>query len=154
MQEATHGLIIEASSTINAPVEKVWSILIDFARYAEWNTFVPSMQTTLQVGSPLTMGVRMRKRLFIKIRATVSAVEFQHRLAWVPKMPAWFLKSERLQVITALDAGTTRYWTCEVFTGMASPLLRLLLRKDLQLGFASVAQDLKARAETMAHVEL
>lgn len=154
MQETPRGLVVEAASTINAPLEHVWSVLTDFARYGEWNTFVPSMQATLQVGSPLTMSVQMRKGLRVKISATVSLIETHHRLAWTPRMPAWFLKSERFQVITALDAHTTRYWTQEIFTGAASPLLTLLLSKDLRRGFMNVARDLKARAEASTNLAL
>lgn len=154
MQESPRGLVVEATSTINAPLERVWSILTDFAHYGEWNTFVPSMQATLQIGSPLTMKVQMRKGLSVKIHATVSLVEAQHRLAWTPRMPAWFLKSERFQVITALDENTTQYWTREVFTGVAALLLKLLLSKDLQRGFSSVARDLKTQAEATANVVL
>ena len=28
---------------IDAPVEKVWNIIIDLERYPEWNTFTPRM---------------------------------------------------------------------------------------------------------------
>ncbi|OSX55870.1 hypothetical protein POSPLADRAFT_1063382 [Postia placenta MAD-698-R-SB12] len=33
-------LMISASSVIDAPIDKVWQILVDFTSYAEWNTFV------------------------------------------------------------------------------------------------------------------
>ena len=34
--------------TIQAPAELVWSILIDFERYSEWNRFCPQIKSTLE----------------------------------------------------------------------------------------------------------
>jgi len=137
----------QATATIHAPLERVWAILVDSDHYGAWNTFVPSMQTDLQVGSPLIMRVHMRKGLRVKMAVTVSAVDPLQRLAWKTKFPRWFLRSERLQLVTALDAGTTLYWTGESFAGFCAPVLKALLGKDLQRGFEAVAQNLKTHAE-------
>ncbi len=146
---AARGFTIQAATTINAPLEQVWSVIVDLARYSEWNTFVPSMQSSLQVGSSLTMGVQMNKKLRIKIVETVTVVEERHQLAWKARFPAWYLHSERFQTIVPIDAYTTGYATHETFTGLMAPFLKLTLGNDLRQGFAGIALNLKERAETL-----
>ncbi len=146
--EDTGWFSVQATSTINAPIERVWSVLIDLEHYSQWNTFVPSMQSAFQVGSLLTMQVQMNQKLHVKSVETITAIEPQHLLAWKTRSPSWLLRGERFQVITATSPDTTQYWTREAFTGLLAPVLKLLLSKDLQRGFISVAQNLKTRAET------
>lgn len=140
---------VQASATINAPLARVWAVLIDLDHYGEWNTFVPSIQSTFQVGSKLTMRVQMRKGMQVTSVETITAIDDQRLLAWKTRSPAWFLRGERFQVIASLDAETTEYMTRESFKGLFAPLVQLLFGRDLQRGFAAVARDLKARAESL-----
>lgn len=145
--KATGYFTPEASVTIHAPIELVWSILVDIEHYGEWNTFVPSMQSDFQVDSLLVMRVHMPRGYWVKTLVTITAIEPPHRLAWKTRFPHWLLHSERLQLLTALDTETTKYWTAESFGGLMAPLLKLLNGRDVQRGFESVAQNLKAHAE-------
>jgi hypothetical protein len=141
---------VQAEVTINAPLARVWSVLVDLERYSEWNTFVPSMQSSFQVGSLLTMGVRMRKGIEVKSVETITAIEPHHLLAWKTRSPEWFLQGERFQIVTELDAHTTQYRTQEAFSGIFAPIIKILFGKDLQRGFSAVAHGLKERAESDA----
>jgi hypothetical protein len=146
--ESSGWFAVQASTIINVPVEHVWSVLVDLERYGEWNTFVPSMQSSpFQVGSLLTMQVQMRENLRVKSVETITVIEPDRMLAWKTRSPAWFLRGERFQVLTPTDAGTTQYWTREAFTGIIAPLIKIMFEKDLQRGFQAVAQNLKARVE-------
>jgi len=42
---------IESEITIDAPVASVWSHLIDFVHYPNWNVFIPSISGELKEGS-------------------------------------------------------------------------------------------------------
>lgn len=145
-----YGFTVQANSTIDAPIEHVWSVLVDLAHYAEWNTFVPLMQSSLQVGSSLIMGVQLHKKLRIKMLVTVTLVEPQHQLAWKARLPTWYLCSERFQTIVPLDADTTQYSTHETFTGLMAPLLQGMLGNYLQRKFDGLAHNLKMRAESLS----
>ena len=142
---------IQATSIIHAPLAHAWAILVDLEHYSEWNTFVPSMQSAFHVGSLLTMQVQMRKNMRTTSIETITAIEPQRLLAWKTRSPTWFLSGERFQLLTSIDAHTTRYWTREAFTGIIAPILKILFEKDLQRGFDFVAQNLKARAESLPH---
>lgn len=145
---------VQVRTTIQAPVERVWSILTDLEKYHEWNSFVPSMQSDFQVGSLLTMRVQMRENFVTTSVETITAIEPEHLLAWKTRLPAWFLRGERLQELKPIDTGTTEYFTRETFTGLFAPVLQLMYARDLQHGFDAVAQDLKVRAETVERGEI
>ena len=125
LSETSSSFSVQAASTINALVSRVWSVLVDLEYYREWNTFVPSMQSSFQVGSLLTMGVRLRKGLFIKSIETITTIEPQRVLAWKTRSPECLCQDERFQVITAIDTDTTRYWTREEFTGILAPVIKI-----------------------------
>ncbi len=38
--------------TINAPIQLVWDVLVNFADYGNWNPFCPFCEATLELGSP------------------------------------------------------------------------------------------------------
>ncbi len=141
---------VEAETTIDAPVVRVWAVLADLERYGEWNRFVPSMEATLKVGATLRMGVQMRSRWRVISVEDVTVVEPGKRLAWRTRSPGWLLRGERFQTLEPLDSEQTRYYTVEAFSGLLAPLLKLMLEGDLRRGFAQVAHDLKMRAETPA----
>jgi hypothetical protein len=147
--EKTGWFSVQASSVINAPLERVWSVLIDLERYGEWNSFVPSMRSSFEVGALLTMQVQMREKMRVKSVEDITAIEPQRLLAWKTRAPRWFLSGERFQLVTAIDAATTQYWTREAFIGLFSPVLKVSLGKDLQRNFDMMAQDLKVRAESL-----
>lgn len=114
---------VQAAATIKAPLASVWSVLVDLEGYSEWNTFVPSMRSSFQVGSLLTMRVQMRRRLQVTSVETITAIDSQRLLAWKTRSPGWLLRGERFQILTPLDRDTTHYWTQESFSGMLAPLL-------------------------------
>lgn len=149
LPEASGWFSVQASITINAPLERVWEVLTDLEHYGEWNSFVPSMKADLRVGATLTMRVHMRDNLETTSVETITALEPQRLLAWKTRSPAWILRGERFQVIKASNEQTTEYWTRESFTGFAAPLLQVLYARDLQQGFQTMARDLQAHAEAV-----
>jgi hypothetical protein len=53
-----------ASITIDAPLAVVWEIMLDTARYGEWNPFVERVEcrTPPEVGDPIVLHVRWANR--------------------------------------------------------------------------------------------
>ena len=48
---------ITTTISIAAPLERVWSVLLDFARYAEWNPFIRSIEGSPSEGSAITVTI-------------------------------------------------------------------------------------------------
>jgi len=138
--------VYAAEVEIDAPVDEVWAVLTDLDAYPEWNPFTPSMRSTLAVGEPIDMRVRMAKLgLTVRQRETVRAVEPRRRLVWGEDMMGGLVRAERVQTLTELPGGRTRYRTEDVIEGPLGPLVFLIFGPSIQAGFDSVADALAAR---------
>lgn len=131
---------------IDAPLARVWEILIDVNQYAHWNPFTPRVETTFEVGSPATLHVVMNPRQRRVQYEVITAFEAQRHFAWSSILPLGLLRANRWQTVEALDQARTRYHTYETFEGVLVPLVMALYRADVQRGFESVAQALKREA--------
>lgn len=138
--------VYAAEVEIDAPIEEVWAVLTDLDAYPDWNPFTPSMRSTLEVGEPVDMRVRMAKLgLTVRQRETVRAVEPPARLVWGEDMMGGLVRAERVQTLTDLGDGRTRYRTEDVIEGPLGPLVFLLFGPSIQAGFDGVAEALAAR---------
>ncbi len=142
------GRVVRAEIEIAAPVERVREILGDLSAYPEWNPFTPRVESSLRVGDPVHLHVRLvGERLTHRVEY-VTAVE-PRKLCWSMKMGGRFLlAAERCQVLTPLEDGRTRYVTEDRFRGVLTPFVMLLLGAAMQRGFDDCAQALKKRAES------
>ena len=136
--------IIEANPIdIDAPLARVWDILIKVDQYEQWNPFTPCVETTFAVGSPATLHVVMNPRHKRIQYEMITAYEAERHFAWASIMPLGLLRANRWQVVEALDLERTRYRTYETFEGVLVPLVMALYRADVQRGFEAVAHALK-----------
>src|SRR6185436_11348114 len=53
------AIVIEHDLPVEAPPERVWEVVTDLARYPDWNPFVVACASTLEVGDPISMRVRL-----------------------------------------------------------------------------------------------
>ena len=141
---------VGAATEIDAPLERVWSVLRDVERYPEWNPFTVSVKTDFSLGSPVDMRVCLRgrhrkdgsPRTMHQVEYVSDYVEGS-RVAWGASIgPGWFLKANRWQQLTDLGDGRTRYETVDEFTGVGVDVMLLLMRKHMARGFAEVAAAL------------
>lgn len=142
--------VIEASSEIDAPPERVWAILVDLARYGEWNPFTPRVDATLRIGDPVVLHVAMKpgQKLLVQREQCTANDAAARELGWGMTMVAPFLlKANRVQRLEPLPGGRTRYYTSDTFSGLLVPLVMALYGAHIQRGFDGVAQALKDRAE-------
>jgi uncharacterized protein YndB with AHSA1/START domain len=139
---------IRAEALIEAPRERVWQVLVDFPRYAEWNPFTPEVRARLEVGASVDMRVRLWSGLRHQ-REYVRRVVPGERLCWGMHMgAAWLVRAERCQWLEALDGDRTRYVTEDRIAGWLTPLVLALYGRSMQRGFEGVAQGLKGRVES------
>lgn len=142
---------ISSTIEIDAPIEQVWATLKDVERYAEWNPFTVVVKTTFELGSPVDMMVALRPpKQMNQVEYVTSYVEGS-RVSWgVAVGPTWFIDADRVQELTDLSNGRTRYFTEDTFTGIGVGLMRLFVGKNVQRGFDAVAQGLKRQCEVSA----
>lgn len=135
---------------INAPRELVWEILTDLKQYPAWNPFTYKVESTLSIGDPVDLTVKMGMLGNKQQREIVCTVKKPEQLSWNMKlgMP-WLLQAQRDQFLLEVDSNTCTYQTSDTFSGLLTPLVLALYESQIKKGFNSVAYALKIRAEAL-----
>jgi hypothetical protein len=149
-----------AEIDIDAPLEVVWSVMLDTDRYGEWNPFIrrAECRTPPQVGDPIRLHVEFAGGKRVVSPERISVVEPPHddagvrraTLAYVYEgLPArlGLVRGTRYQRLSRTGEGPVRYATVEEFSG---PLVPLAGPGRVAEGFRRHAEALKSRAESLA----
>lgn len=144
---------IDHSVEIEAPAETVWQVITDLDAYGEWNPFVVGCRSTLAVGDPIDMKVRLFDSFTQKQREEILEHVSGKRLAYgVVGMPLGALKSLRSHEVHALGADRARYDSHFELNGWLAPLVRMLLGARLRKGFDGMTRALARRAGELGAV--
>ena len=149
-----------ARTTIDAPLELVWQVMLDTERYSEWNPFVERVETPTPaaVGNPIVLHVRWSNGRTTRSPERITALEppateggttTAHLAYRFEGWPARFglVRGTRHQRLSQRPGGPTTYDTVEEFSG---PLVRFAGPGRVADGFRRHAEGLKARAEQLA----
>jgi uncharacterized protein YndB with AHSA1/START domain len=147
-QRALCAREVSAEAEIAAPIGEVWKALVDFERYPEWNVFSTAVKTNLEVGAPVELHVDMPGRSKSIRTEWVNLVEPGRTICWgMYMLHPTLLCANRWQELHELEAGGTRYFTVDRFSGLLVPLMMSLYEEPMRQGFQSVADGLKAWVE-------
>jgi hypothetical protein len=139
---------VRSEIEIDAPVGRVWSVLTDLERYAEWNPFTARAESTLRVGDPIDLYPRLVGRRAYRWTERVTR-NAPYELCWEVTLGARvLLYAERCQTLTARGGDRTHYATEDRFEGLLTPLVLGLFGRAMQRGFDDCAAGLKKRAES------
>ena len=144
------ALALRESVEIDAPLDQVWEVVVDLERYGEWNPFCVGAESSLEVGSPIHMKVRLIPGITQSQTETVFEYKPNERFGY--GLPGSFfgaMKSRRFHIVEKIDGGRTRYTSDFKMQGWLSWLVILLLGGRLRAGFAANIASLKARAEEL-----
>src|SRR5947209_6003329 len=133
-----------SSTTIDAPPDRVWQVLVDAARYPDWDSGVVRVEGTVAPGASVKVVSSANPgRAF-----PVEVAEFEpgRRMVWTGGMPLGLFRGVRTFTLTPEAAGGTRLDVREEYTG---PLLPLIWRSmpDLQPSFDQFTHGIKQRVE-------
>ena len=132
---------------IQAPAELVWSILVDFERYSEWNRFCPQIKSTLELGAAVEMMTDLGFGLQPQTEY-MSCIEPPNKIAWsMDNKPGDPIHACRSQCITALSHDSCSYYTVDDFSGEYMPAMLEQFGVGIERGFNRCASDLKEYAE-------
>ena len=133
---------------INAPAERVWSVIEDFSAYPQWNPFIRHIHGAAKQGEALEVRIQPSGGKEMTFRPTVLVAEPSRELRWIGRflMPGIFDGEHRF-VIEPLSEGKVRFEHAERFRGILVPLLRRSLDRDTRRGFTEMNTALKERAE-------
>lgn len=143
------NFVIDRELEIDAPAGVVWSVISDLSAYGEWNPFVPECRSTLKLGDPIEMHVRLRGALRRQVEWMTGFEEgsgFAYRMR---PLPLGALASARHHHIEPVDEHRCRYRSHFELRGWLMPLVRKLMESELEKGFSGMTQGVKRRSEML-----
>jgi hypothetical protein len=144
---------IDQSVEIGVPPEVVWNVITDLARYPDWNPFVVACDSTLEVGAPIAMRVRIIASYAQSQTETVFEHEAGQRLSYgLSDVPLGALRSLRSHLVVAAGTDRARYESHFELSGWLAPLVRVLVGNRLERGFKAMTEAIAARAEELGTV--
>ena len=120
---------IETQIEIDAPPERVWAVIADFARYPEWNPFILEVTGSVYEGASVRYRFEFPRGLRIRAVAKILRFEPGKILLW----EAHFLSRKLFNgahhfEMRPGDKGGTVFLHGELFSGFLSPLAWPLVR--------------------------
>jgi len=139
---------IRTEIEIEAPAERVWQVLTDFASFPRWNPFIPQATGEPKVGARLEVRIQPPGSRSMIFRPTVVRAEPNGELRWLGRVwiPGLF-DGEHSFLLEPLGPARTRFVQRESFTGLLVPLLFQWMGNSIRQGFEAMNRGLKARAE-------
>lgn len=148
----------QAEIIIDAPIARVWDVMMDLDRYAEWNPFTPRVECERppRVGSPIRLHVRwadgkslVSPEKIVRIDPPAPDADGRMRAAYGYNFATLLarlnlVRSERLQILEALAPERTRYLTTIKLTGALASRVPIAQILD---GFERQAAGLKRWCE-------
>ena len=139
--------LIKTETLINAPAERVWAEMTDFAAFPSWNPFVREASGRLEPGEQLKIRLQLdRMKMTFKPRVTV--VEPARELRWLATLgrPRVF-DVDRGFVIEPRDGGVL-FVMSEKCTGWLTPVMFATnLEAQLYRGYDAFNDALRRRVE-------
>ena len=133
---------------INAPAERVWEVLTDFASYPQWNPFIRQATGVPRTGERLEVRLEPPGGRGMTFKPKVLNAEPNRELRWLGHIlvPGLF-DGEHSFIIQPLEENHIRFVQREAFKGVLVPLFARSLDTNTQRGFEEMNRALKERAE-------
>jgi len=133
---------------IQAPTERVWQVLTDFASYPNWNPFIRRISGQPKEGKRLRVYIEplgIKGRTF---RPKILKAEPKCELRWLGRLliPGLF-DGDHIFTIEQIGSERVRFVQREIFSGLPVSFLPQGLHMKIRLGFEQMNQALKLRAE-------
>jgi hypothetical protein len=138
---------LRAEIDIDATPAEVWSVLMDFGSYVDWNPFVTSIRGGAAVGDRLAVRLRPPGGRGITMRPRVTECEAGRTFAWlgVLGVPHLFDGAHRFELLPIDGGRRTRFVQSERFRGLlVRPMRRAILPRTLR-GFEAMNRALAER---------
>ena len=133
---------------INAEADKVWAILTNLRKFAEWNPFIMEAEGEVKKGSQLRVRIEPPGGTGMMFKPTVTRVVPEREFRWLGRLliPGFF-DGEHIFEIESLGENSVRFIQREQFRGLLVPLLWSSLETTTRQGFNEMNAALKKKAE-------
>jgi len=139
---------IRTAVDIQAPVQRVWDLLMDFERYPEWNPFITYIDGPAVKGGVLSIRVIGPNGKPTSFSPVVMDRNAPFRFAWKGRLivPGFF-DGHHIFELEAITETRTLLVHREEFNGLLIPVMWGDLNTKTRQGFEQMNAALKARAE-------
>lgn len=139
---------IQTEMMINAPIEKIWTSLIDFSSYSTWNPFIRHIQGNPAVNEQLTITIKPPNKKPMIFRPKILSLA-PYELTWMGHLwlPGIFDGIHRFALLPNAD-NTVRFMHSEKFSGFLHIPIFSLIAESTKKGFENMNMALKKRAES------
>jgi len=138
---------IKTEITISASTKTVWSVLMDFDNYPNWNPFMKSIQGEKIIGQKLIVKIQPPNGKEMTFKPEILVLESNKELKWLGKagLKGVFDGAHSFQLEQQND-GSTKFIHGEKFSGILVGLMDKTLDKT-ELGFRQMNEALKKECE-------
>lgn len=138
---------IQTEINIDAPIETVWTILMDFKNYPNWNPFIHITGKAI-VGQQLANTIFLEGQQPQVFKPTVLAVAQEKTLRWEGNLLVkGIFDGEHYFQLEKVNAYQTKLIHGENFKGILSGLLLKMIGRATENGFKQMNQALKTQCE-------
>jgi hypothetical protein len=140
---------VRTEITIDAPVHRVFQILIDIQRYHEWNPLIVSGRGRVEPGEKLDIAIRLPGKPDIPYVVHILRVVNGREFVWIGHMKMkGILDGMHFFELFPEGANRVRVVQREEFRGLLVPLVwKSFLDTRMREGFEAVNRNLKELAE-------
>jgi uncharacterized protein YndB with AHSA1/START domain len=131
---------------IDAPIDRVWSLLSDASEQARWNDTLVSIEGTIADGGAVTIVSKVNPKRTFTLK--VSEVAPPNRMVWSDGMPLGLFKGTRTFELKDA-AGKTEFSMVEGYSGALAGLITRSI-PDMTDSFKEYADALQQAAEASA----
>lgn len=145
-----YGEELNTEVEIDAPVERVWRVLTDFASYPQWNPMLKWVRGDLRTGERLKVRFEPEgSRRGHTFRPKLMIIESNRELRWLgwPRFPGLF-DTEHYWIIDEKPDGRTHLLHGTVVYGLLAPLAGKSLERTSRDAFEAMNLAHKDRAES------
>ncbi|MCF8449590.1 MAG: SRPBCC domain-containing protein [Taibaiella sp.] len=147
-QKIKKGKQLYTSIVINATPARVWSVLMDFGKYPEWNPFIKSISGNVMPGEQITVMICPPGQKGMQLKPLILQNEAEKEFRWIGSlMIPYLFDGEHTFLLDDNGNGTTTFHHFEHFRGILVPLLKKMLDVNTKQGFEQMNAALKKQAE-------
>jgi hypothetical protein len=139
---------LETRIHIRATAQQIWTVLMDFERYPQWNPFIRQLQGFAEPGQNLRVEVLPVGGQPMKFKPKVLVVQKVHELRWLGRfLFKGLFDGEHYFRLESVSDGVV-FIHSENFRGLLVPLFRRMLQQQTLAGFSAMNEALRQRAES------
>ncbi len=137
---------IKATIEIDAPVERVWIVLLDFPSYSDWNPFIVGLSGDAKPGHVLRAHARIPGRKEMSFNTRVSGLKENRELLLHSTYVRGLVYGQHRFTIEPLGPKRARFSQGVSFSGILVPIMGGWIR-GTQKGLEQMNEAMKKRCE-------